>query len=142
MAKLDPIISVADAAAAEGVTRGALYKLIRQGRVRRHADGVRLSEVRADLAANVNIAARVGQMRRHQRKAAKPPGRPSIDLAKLCAWLADQTFAALANGKDPVRLDHLVVTVSRADADQLLGAYRSGDNAAIRAMHRRLAPHA
>lgn len=51
----DPLISVSAAARAIGVDKSTLAKQVRQGAVRSHEGKVRLSEVLADRAANIDL---------------------------------------------------------------------------------------
>ena len=55
MPDLDPLISVSAAARAIGVHQSTLSKQIREGAVRSHDGKVRLSEVLADRAANIDL---------------------------------------------------------------------------------------
>jgi hypothetical protein len=74
------------------------------------------------------------------RQAADADGHVPVMLVRVSEIVEDfalLTEEALANtDSDAIHLTHLDVTASRADAEQLLAAYRSG--ADVRELHRRL----
>jgi hypothetical protein len=136
----EPLISVAAAARERGITRQALGRHVRTGAVRSHvtADGhrmVRMSEVAADLAANVDSSLRpaTGPAARRTEQAA---GEARVRVSDVVAHLAWATETALATEAGEVDLEHLGgLTVSRADAQKLLTIYRAGNVGRIRQAH-------
>ena len=136
----ETLISVAAAARERGMTRQALGRHVKAGAVRSRLtpDGrrmVRMSEVLADLAANVDSSLRPasGPAARRTEQAA---GEALVQISGVVAHLAWATETALATEAGEVDLEHLGgLTVSRADAQNLLAIYRAGNVGRIRQAH-------
>jgi hypothetical protein len=79
---VDPLISVTAAAREVGVDRSTLAKQVRLGVVRGHGGKVRLSEVLADRAANIDLSRsrrRDGVINSFAAIAADPEPEPDAD---------------------------------------------------------------
>ncbi len=146
---LDPLISVPAAAKAVGVDRSVLGKQVRQGFVRSHDGKVRLSEVLADRAANIDL----GRSKRRDGAIDKPAAnaRAAKAAAPVAVDHADDHEAADDDDDDgdggAVMVDG--VPVSYADARALKETYlaklkqleyeaKRGEQAPIKAMLDRL----
>ncbi len=117
----DPLLSVTEAAAQIGVNRSTLFRQIKAGAVRSHEGKVRLSELLADRAANIDLT----RSRRHAGRlddlsAAAPDATVVADDATADATRATD---ATDDGAEPDAVIVDGVAMDYADARALKETY-------------------
>lgn len=135
----DPLITIAAAARAVGVTRQTLHRQMRDGVFPNHDGFVRLSEVQRGRRNNLDPSRRPRRGQRPTPQAVArgrlpEPAAPStstiadrLEMLESSEWLV---MNALAHSEaDPIHLDFFETTISRNDARALIAAYRAACNA-------------
>jgi len=110
---LDPLISISAAAAQIGVDKSTLAKQVRQGAIRSHDGKVRLSEVLADRADNIDL----GRSKRRQGVIDEPSSIAPAPVAVSDDAESDEDDEA----RGPVEVDG--APMSYADARALKETY-------------------
>lgn len=113
----DPLISIPAAAKAIGIERTTLGKQVRAGTVRSHGGKVRLSEVLADRAANIDL----GRSKRRQGAIDEPDANAARPLrpARILPPPADPDLEDEDDGDedgDPVLIDGKLMPYAEARA--------------------------
>src|SRR5262245_54504245 len=122
----EPLISIAAAARAEGVSRQTLWSQVQSGAVRNHGGKVYRSEVREDRQRNVDKARAPTRGRTQCGRGVELDG-DMFEAMDAHQWLLMDALAH--SDADPVHLDFCEVTVSRDDARAIIAACRDWNRA-------------
>ncbi|WP_342167086.1 hypothetical protein [Methylobacterium sp. SD21] len=116
----DPLLSISAAAERLGIDRSVLSRQIKSGAVRAHGKNVRLSEVLADRAANIDLT-RSGRREGRAEHQDQRPGRPRASSrasarASTDARPVDHNAAGEADDVETVLVDGRLMTTAQARA--------------------------